>query len=63
VFREGAEGPDEELVETPGELPLLAELRAFVAHLAGGPAPRTSVTDGAAIVAAVEELRRLALAQ
>jgi predicted dehydrogenase len=63
VFREGADGLQEELIETPGELPLLAELRAFVAHLAGGPPPRTSVADGAAIVAAVEELRRLALAR
>src|SRR4029453_14670927 len=61
--RGGADGLQEELIETPGELPLLAELRAFVAHLAGGPPPRTSVADGAAIVAAVAEPRRLAPAR
>lgn len=47
-------------VETRGELPLLAELRAFVEHLAGGPPPRSSAEDGAAIVAAIAELRALA---
>jgi predicted dehydrogenase len=59
VFREGADGPEETLVETPGELPLLAQLRVFVAHLGGGPAPKSSVAEGAEIVAAVAELRRL----
>lgn len=43
-----------------GELPLLAELRCFVAHLAGGPPPRTSVADGATIVETIAELRCLA---
>ncbi len=60
VFRDGAEGPEEERIETPGELPLLAELRAFIDHLAGGPAPKSSAAEGAAIVAALAELRRLA---
>lgn len=60
VFREGADGPEETRIETPGELPLLAELRVFVAHLAGGPAPKSSAAEGAAIVAALAELRRLA---
>jgi predicted dehydrogenase len=46
--------------DVPGELPLLAELRAFVAHLGGGPAPRSSAAEGVATVAAVAQLRALA---
>ncbi len=59
VCRAGPDG-EEERIETPGELPLLAELRAFVEHLGGGPPPRSSAKEGAAIVAAIAELRRLA---
>jgi predicted dehydrogenase len=33
-----------------GELPLLAELRAFVEHLQGGPPPKSSAADAVAIV-------------
>jgi hypothetical protein len=50
---------EEARIETPGELPLLAELRAFVGHI-GGPAPRSSAAEGAAIVSAIAELRALA---
>ena len=39
-----------------GELPLLAELRAFVEHLQGGPPPLSSAADAVAIVEAVEEM-------
>ena len=60
VFRDGAAGAEEERIETPGELPLLAELGAFVEHLAGGPPPRSSAAEGAAMVAAIAELRALA---
>lgn len=60
LFTDGAEGVVEKRVETPGELPLLAELRMFIAHLAGGPAPKSSVHEGAAIVAAITELHELA---
>jgi predicted dehydrogenase len=60
VFRDGADGPEETLVDTPGELPLLAELRVFVEHLAGGPTPKSSAAEGAAIVRTLAELRRLA---
>jgi predicted dehydrogenase len=60
VFRDGPDGMLEERIETPGELPLLAELRAFVEHLGGGPPPRSSAAEGAAIVAAIGELRRFA---
>lgn len=42
------------------ELPLLRELRAFVEHLDGGPPPRSSAAEGAAIVAAIASLRELA---
>jgi len=60
VFRDGPDGPVEERIETPGELPLLAELRAFVEHLDGGPPPRSSAAEGAATVATIADLRRLA---
>jgi predicted dehydrogenase len=60
VFRDGRDGLREERVETPGELPLLAELRAFVGHLGGGSPPRSSAAEGAAVVSAIAELRRLA---
>jgi predicted dehydrogenase len=60
IFRPGDGEPEEERIETPGELPLLAELRAFVDHLRGGPPPVSSAADAAAIVAAIADLRRLA---
>jgi predicted dehydrogenase len=37
----------------PDEMPLLAELRAFVQHLRGGPAPKSSAADAVAIVEAI----------
>lgn len=55
---------DEEGVEKrsiEGELPLLAELRAFVEHLRGGPPPLSSAADGLAIVETVAEM--LAMSQ
>ena len=42
------------------ELPLLRELRAFVAHVKGGPPPRSSAAEGVETVARIEELRHLA---
>lgn len=63
LVREAREGMEEERVATPGELPLLAELRAFVEHLRGGPAPRSSAAEGVAVVAAIADLRRLATAR
>jgi predicted dehydrogenase len=42
------------------EFPLLRELRAFVEHLSGGPPPRSSAREGADMVRAISELRRLA---
>jgi hypothetical protein len=41
-------------------MPLLAELEAFVAHLEGGPAPKSSAAEGALIVRRIAELRALA---
>ena len=62
VFLAGTDEPEEVRIETPGELPLLAQLRMFVEHVRGGPAPKSSAAEGAAIVAALGELRRLAAA-
>lgn len=60
IYRDERGSVEEERVETPGELPLLAELRAFVGHVAGGPPPRSSAAEGAAVVSTIAELRRLA---
>ena len=42
------------------EPPLRRELRTFVAHLGGGPPPKSSGSDGAACVQALQQLRALA---
>lgn len=47
----------------PAELPLLAELREFVGHLCGGPAPRCSAEVGARTVVMVEQALRRAAQQ
>ncbi len=57
---EGAPGIEERALAA--ELPLLRELRAFVDHLRGGPAPRSSVAEGAATVRTIASLRQLAQA-
>ncbi|HYI74839.1 MAG TPA: Gfo/Idh/MocA family oxidoreductase [Gaiellaceae bacterium] len=62
VFRSGTSEPEEQRIETPGELPLLAQLRAFVEHVLGGPSPRSSAADGARIVSILAELRHLVVA-
>jgi len=49
-----------ERIEATGELPLLAELRAFVEHLEGGPPPRSSAAEGLEVVEAISTLRSLA---
>jgi len=49
-----------EKVAAVGELPLLAELRAFVGHLTGGPPPASSAADAARTVEIVSEVRSLA---
>jgi predicted dehydrogenase len=52
--------PEPELRPISTELPLLRELRAFVEHLRGGPPPRSSAAEGAAVVRVISELRSLA---
>ncbi len=47
-------------IEARGELPLLAELRAFVGFVDGGPPPKSSAAEGAETVAAIAALRTLA---
>ena len=46
--------------EATGELPLLAELRAFVGHLRGGPPPLSDAATGARVVRMIADLRGLA---
>lgn len=53
-------GADVERVEAKGELPLLAELRAFVEFVSGGPPPKSTAAEGAAAVKVITELRVLA---
>ncbi|WP_162901605.1 Gfo/Idh/MocA family oxidoreductase [Breoghania sp. L-A4] len=42
------------------EMPLLLELSAFLSHLKGGPAPRSSAAEGLMIVERIHELRQMA---
>lgn len=51
---------DEERHEVSGEMPLLAELRAFVSYLEGGPPPKSSARDGARVVEVISQIRVLA---
>jgi predicted dehydrogenase len=60
ILRSVAGDPEPEVRPTPGELPLLAELRAFVEHVGGGPPPVSSAADGALIVRRLAELSELA---
>ncbi len=46
--------------QTPGEWPLLRQLRAFVGHLGGGPPPKSSAADGVLGVRRLAGLRALA---
>jgi len=57
----GADAQDVERRAIPAGLPLLGELRAFVEHLRGGPAPRSSAGEGALVVERIQELRGAAL--
>jgi predicted dehydrogenase len=47
-------------VPLPDDLPLLAELTAFIEHLRGGPPPRSSAEVGASAVRRIAELLELA---
>ena len=62
----GRAGELEDAVERrpiPREMPLLAELRAFVEHLGGGPPPRSSAADAVTIVERVAATIDLATAE
>lgn len=50
-------------VPAVGELPLLAELRAFLEHLQGGPPPVSSAEDGVRTVETVDAVRAMAAAR
>jgi predicted dehydrogenase len=56
----GADASGIEKRTVPAELPLRRELAAFLQHLKGGPAPRSSVEEGALIVERIQQLRDLA---
>ena len=62
VVATGIDGQEPRLERRPiaVEPPLARELAEFVAFLRGGPRPRCSAAEGAAVVAAVAALRRLA---
>jgi predicted dehydrogenase len=60
VVRQIMGDPQVEVRPTPGELPLLAELRAFVEHLEGGPPPLSDAATAAEAVTRIDELGRLA---
>lgn len=49
-----------ESVAASGELPLLAELRAFLGFLDGGPPPVSSAAEGLKIVEAITAIRQMA---
>ncbi|PZM85314.1 MAG: gfo/Idh/MocA family oxidoreductase [Candidatus Melainabacteria bacterium] len=44
------------------EMPLLAELKAFINHIEGGPSPKSSAKEGAEVVRRIEQLRSIAMA-
>jgi len=60
VRREAAPG-EPERITLGDEMPLRAELEAFVRFLEGGPAPRSSAADGLLVVETIASLRRLAI--
>jgi predicted dehydrogenase len=51
-----------EQIQIARDMPLLLELRAFLAHLDGGPPPMTSACEGQLIVERTAEIEAAALA-
>jgi predicted dehydrogenase len=49
--------PSRERLPLEREWPLLRELRDFVAHCSGGPAPRATAAEGFAVVRAIADVR------
>lgn len=58
----GGSGAIAESIEIGDEMPLLLQIRAFLAHLRGGPAPLTSAAEGALIVERTAEIDAAVLA-
>jgi predicted dehydrogenase len=53
-------GGEAEEVPISTEMPLLRELRAFVEHIGGGPAPKSSAGEGAEVVEIIAACRSMA---
>jgi predicted dehydrogenase len=63
ITRRGPDGaPLVDKRPVDGAMPLYRELEAFVRHLAGGPAPKSSAAEGALVVDVIARLRALATA-
>jgi predicted dehydrogenase len=61
ITRRGLDGtPLFERRRVGGSMPLFRELEAFVLHLTGGPAPKSSAAEGADIVDVIARLRAMA---
>ncbi len=58
LWRKGADAPERRPIAT--DLPLLAEIKVFLAHLDGGPPPRSSAPDAVLIVERIAALLDLA---
>jgi predicted dehydrogenase len=56
----GAPGGEVRSLAVPNEMPLLAELRTFLAYLSGGPAPKSSAAEGLLVVERIASVRALA---
>jgi predicted dehydrogenase len=50
----------EEVLTLAADMPLRAELQAFLDHLAGGPPPKSPVADATAVVQRIAEIRAMA---
>jgi predicted dehydrogenase len=61
VRRHGAK--ESESIRVSDEMPLLAELRAFIDHLRGGPPPLTSLADEIKIIETIAAIENAILAQ
>ena len=60
ITRNSDGGPHSSRLPILGEPPLRRELRACLDHVCGGPPPRTSASEAAALVTALVQLRQLA---
>lgn len=58
--RDGTAPPEPEIIPFENPLPLREEIRAFLAHLRGGPPPKSGLDDALAQIAALDRLGELA---